>query len=471
MSLAATEWITDFRKIDPEIWMALGVRPERTLKGSDIVSIPYHLNGEVVGSKMRVVTDKRWFSEGKGRPLYNVDSLKGAAGKTAIITEGEFDCMAVIQSGFNHVVSLPDGWTEKGNKTDAIIEAMDLLKKTDRVIVAGDNDAVGESLPRAVYNVLGDHKVFVVKWPEDCKDANDVLMVYGEAKITECINNATRIFPDGGVITGFSDLPPLGDRRVLRSNNPSASRFAAFETGAISIITGVPASGKSTFATWMFDEIALSEKIRCGFFSFETHPHRLRDQLSRKREGKPFKSLGEEGVANLLEGLDRSWALVHRTYDGDPTHGMDFITDMVRELAVFEQCKLIVIDPWNEVEHQPAQGESLTNYINVALAHIRKLAELYDIHISIVAHPRKMPTDGKKRLPSGYDIADSAAFMNKPSLGVTVGRGEMEGDVVVSVWKVRDTLLYGFDSGVTGMRFNPETGSYGHNPFYQEDAT
>ena len=56
----------------------------------------------------------------------------------------------------------------------------------------------------------------------------------------------------------------------------------------------------------------------------------------------------------------------------------------------------------------------MTSYINFALQQIRQWAAQFDTHICLIAHPRKMPTDGgAMRCPTGYDIADSAAFFNK----------------------------------------------------------
>ena len=74
-----------------------------------------------------------------------------------------------------------------------------------------------------------------------------------------------------------------------------------------------------------------------------------------------------------------------------------------------------------------------------------------------------MPTDGRPRSPTGYDIADSAAFFNKPSLGFSVHQVEGdEGDdiVQISTWKVRNTQLYGFQRGRVDLNFHPEMMSY-----------
>ena len=145
-------------------------------------------------------------------------------------------------------------------------------------------------------------------------------------------------------------------------------------------------------------------------------------------------------------------------------HNLGWLKEMIYTLAVRDNCKLIIVDPWNELEHLPEPGESMTAYINFALQQIRVWAEQYDTHICLVAHPRKMSTEGKPKSPTGYDIADSAAFFNKPSLGFAV---HMEDDkesgesfVRVTTWKVRDSQLYGIEKGDTRLTFDKHLMAY-----------
>ncbi len=129
---------------------------------------------------------------------------------------------------------------------------------------------------------------------------------------------------------------------------------------------------------------------------------------------------------------------------------------MIYTLAVRDGCKMIIVDPWNELEHLPEPGENMTGYINFALQQIRVWSEQFDTHICLVAHPRKMPTEGRPRPPVGYDISDSAAFANKPSLGFTVHQDEDETGlpiVRIVTWKVRDTQLYGIEKGQIKLDF------------------
>jgi twinkle protein len=137
---------------------------------------------------------------------------------------------------------------------------------------------------------------------------------------------------------------------------------------------------------------------------------------------------------------------------------------MIYTLAVRDQCKVIVIDPWNELEHLPEPGESLTSYINFALQQVRQWAEKYEVHICLVAHPKKLETfKGQPKAPMGYDVADSAAFFNKPALGFTVHQEKTSTGtpyVQLITWKVRDAQLYGIGRGIEACAFDVETMDY-----------
>lgn len=467
MSKDVMKWLSEVRGLDPDLLSAMGVRATDHPEIGAAVAFPYRRGGEPYAAKFRTPEKQFRASKGVSRGLYNEDDLTRLESLPVVITEGEIDCLSVMQAGFERAVSVPDGWSEDRAECAALVAARESLERSPMVIVAGDCDKTGESLPRYVANLLRRHDVRVAKWPDDCKDANDVLVKHGEGALANCLNNAKRVDPPGGMITAFSDLPPLGDRRVLRIGAHPFDYAVALELGAMSVWTGTPGSGKSTFLTWAAERIAVNESIRVGVMAFETHPYDIRDQLFLIRTGKDYATIDQESRKRTLAVLDEHFRLVHVTLDDTQQH-LAWLEGMVEALALRDGCKLIIIDPWNELEHLPEKGETMTAYINFATKFLRQMAERLDIHIALVAHPKKMPTDGKPRPPTGYDIADSAAFFNKPSLGVTVHQAEFTdpdtGDedkwVELHVWKVRKTRLYGFQKGRVKVNFNPDTMSY-----------
>lgn len=457
-------WLTSVRGLDPVLLEAMGVREVKHPSLGAALAFPYLRQGEAYAAKFRTIDKKFRSTADVTRGLYNEDVLRAGEDLPVVITEGEIDCLSVIQSGFLRCVSVPDGWTEQGNKTDALLEAADRLRKSPFVIVAGDADKAGESLPKAVANILRGHDVRFATWSDGCKDANDVLTAHGEGEVVACLNAAKRIDPPGGTITGLSDLPPLSRRRVLRSGVELIDKRVCFELGAMSVATGTPGSGKSTFTTWAAEMVAQYENIRVGLFGFETHPHRTRDHLARINTGRAWDDLSAGEQGRLAHDLDQRWRFVHQKFD-DTAHSLEWLWSMVETLAVRDQCKLIIVDPWNELEHLPQPGESITNYINFALKEIRQWAEILEVHICVVAHPKKM--EHGRGAPMGYDVADSAAFANKPSLGFTVHKAKTEAGtpfVEIHTWKVRDTQFYRLFPGKSAATFDTDAMTYTYQP-------
>lgn len=458
-------YLTEDRKLDAELLVAMGVQAVDHPQIGRVAALPYRRDGKNYACKFRAIETKEWrSSHGVTRALFNEDCLRGGDGPV-VITEGEIDALSVIQSGYSRCVSLPDGWTEEGGKRQVLIDAEAQFRAAPYVIVAGDADAVGASLPRTVANILAGHDVRFVTWPEGCKDANDVLVNFGEGELSKRLTEAKRIDPAGGFITAMSDLPPMPARRVLRVGMSPYDYRLAFEVGTMSVGTGTPGSGKSTFTTFAAYHVAKNEQIRVGIMGFETHPYRTRDQLARLYAKRPWDELTGQQRKDFLAFADNHFRIVHRTFDGDDKHNLGWLRNMIYTLAVRDECKLIVVDPWNELEHLPEPGESMTSYINFALQQIRQWAAQFDTHICLIAHPRKMPTDsGQMRCPTGYDIADSAAFFNKPALGFSVHReaNEEAGTswVKIQTWKVRETQLYGFETGGTKLTFHPHAMTY-----------
>lgn len=463
MTMDALTWLQQVRKLDGALLSHMGVVEKQHPQIGRVAAFQYVKSGKPYAAKFRGIDAKEWrSSQGVSRDLYNFDALTTETALPIVLTEGEMDCLSVIQAGYSRAVSLPDGWTADGGKRDVIIAAEALFRQSPYVIVAGDNDEAGASLPRTIANVLRGHDVRFVAWPDGCKDANDVLVQHGEGVLNNCLLSARRMDPEGGFITGISDLPPLPARRVLRANVNPLDFVLAFEIGAMSIGTGTPGSGKSTLTTFAAYHVAMSERVRVGFLAFETHPYKIRDHLCRLATGKPWAELPDMQQQVTGAKLDLSFRIVHRTYDAG-SHNLGWLKEMVYTLAVRDNCKLVIVDPWNELEHLPEPGESMTAYINFAIQQIRVWAEQYDCHICLIAHPRKMATEGKARSPTGYDIADSAAFFNKPSLGFTVHQEQNdqgENFVKLSCWKVRDTQLYGIERGDVLLTFDTRAMDY-----------
>ena len=81
----------------------------------------------------------------------------------------------------------------------------------------------------------------------------------------------------------------------------------------------------------------------------------------------------------------------------------------------------LVIDPYNELDHQRPSNVSETEYVSQMLTKIKRFAQHYDVATWFVCHPKQMQnwTGGA---PNLYDISGSAHFVNKADNGVVIHR-------------------------------------------------
>ena len=459
------EWLEEVRGLSVEHCADLGIREGTHGRLGAGVVMPYRsAGGERYADKFRPIGEKtfRWHPTDVRHGLFNLPGIAdpGRRHLPVVLTEGEFDAISCIQAGFVRSCSVPDGWSEQadeasGAKMQPILDALDVIKDAPCLIVAADSDPVGEAFARAMAALLSDMVVRVARWPEGCKDANDVLRKHGAGALATCLNDARQVDPPGGVITGFSDLPPLSARRILRPGVEPFDWSLAFEECTMSACTGIPGHGKSTFLRFIAHSLTVNEGIRVGAMEFEGNPAKMRDHLSRLHTMLPWANLSKIQRDRLVEDLDRSWRIAHRAPAGDVSENLEWLRQRIHALAVRDRCKFIYVDPWNELEHMPEPGESMTSYINFATKLIRQWAERYDTHVCVVAHPKKMT---RGTMPDGYDMADSAAWANKPALGFTVHQdkdGEGMDVVKVDTWKVRDVEAYGFSRKTLEVEFEP----------------
>jgi twinkle protein len=104
--------------------------------------------------------------------------------KTVVLTEGEYDAMAVWQATKLPAVSLPNG------AGSLPLDVLPLLEKFDRIYLWLDNDAPGQAGAEKFARKLGLSRCYVVKpLKEDLekfgavKDANDALRLGVDMKV------------------------------------------------------------------------------------------------------------------------------------------------------------------------------------------------------------------------------------------------------------------------------------------------
>lgn len=466
--MTAEEWLTQVRALDLENLDRLGVRwgPVKNASG-EAIAFPYRRNGETVATKLRGVGSREtlqvpfWWSPkgGANGLLFNEDTLRDEtlSDLPVIITEGEMDCLTVIECGKVRAVSIPDGWSgearEDNSKCTGLLRNKAAIQNAPSVIIAGDNDEVGNSFVQACYNIFDKVPVRYVTWPTGCKDANETLQKHGHKAVVEAIEAAKPIKPVGGMITGFTDAPPAPAGRVYSTGIDTVDKVLCFHEGFPTVVTGIPESGKSTFITWALHMTQKRHKIRNAVALMETPWTVLEDHLSRLYTGKSIKAVADRDA--LRTQLDENWRLLHT--DDDEAGGMEWVRNMIRSASVDHGASIVTFDPWNEIEHRRLPGENETEYTNAALAKVRQWSERYGVAVCLIAHPTKMQDSagGKPKTPLGYDISGSSAWYNKAAVGLTVHRNDEDQPELIN-WKSKFHQLYPCRRGKQTMTFDPQ---------------
>ena len=142
--------------------------------------------------------------------------------------------------------------------------------------------------------------------------------------------------------------------------------------------------------------------------------------------------------------------------EGEDDLTLEWIVERAHDAVMRYGIRVLVIDPWNEVEHARRRDESGTEYIGRGIRLLKRFARQFEVTVIVLAHPTKDVNDhGKVRTPTMYDIDGSAHWFNKPDHGVIIQRDPIKNESTVHISKVRFE-----ETGYRGeikMSFNPYT--------------
>jgi len=499
------------RGLDPELCERLGLASGRRRDGNEWLLIPYERDGVHLVHKLRRIDEKRFDQHPSGAEqiFWRRDCIAdaGLASQPLIITEGEFDTIAAIQAGYWRSTSVPGGAPPAAseNPEDArnsprfycLREAWQALECVREIVLAVDADAKGIALRTDLTALLGPSRCKFVTYPDGCKDLNDVLREHGEDKVREVIDGARWVNVAG--VYNIDELPPVPALTVWRPQIfEPVDRLLAICPGHVSVWTGLAGDGKSTAVNAAMWTLAERYNLRICAAPFESTPQReyMEDLAAFQpwvKEGRPRNPVTFEDMTRATQ-----WARDHVTFlyaDGfaEPGKGelidatVDWFIQAAQTAIVRFGCRLIVLDPWSQIDHDMDRSEREDQYVRRTLKRFKILARTFDVHVAIVAHPAKPKrnNDGTYPIPEGYDISGASHWKNAPDLGVTVYRdppliedpeneGEMIPDpnsprVLVKVWKVKFHRTMN-RTGEAYAALDFRTGRY-HSPEHWEART
>ena len=421
--------------------------------------------------KWRSVDGKAFSCDGAPRSFYGIENID-EEDEDLTIVEGECDVIALASVGIR-AVSCPNGAPakvsqnrvspEEDNKFSYIWEERDRIERCKRVVLATDNDQAGEALAEEIARRVGRAKCWRVKFPEEIKDGNDAVQILGPDETHNLFDNPEPVPLSGvyGAVDYFDDVREIyanGHGRGASTGMPAVDDLFTIAEGQLSIVTGMPSSGKSEFIDQIMVNLARRESWKFAVCSFENPPHMHIAKLAEKVTGKPFyDGLGtrmtEKDLADAVEFINDHFVFLESKDGGMST--IDSVIDRTKQAVMRLGVRGLVIDPYNYIEQA---GTEEHNSISYMLSKITSFAKAHGIHVWFVAHPQKMypREDGTYAVPKGMNISGSAAWFAKADLGITIHR--TDDCVEVHCWKSR--FKWVGQQGVACLAYNMSNGRY-----------
>lgn len=463
----------------------------------NVVVFPFIERGAEVGRKYRAPGKKFWQEEGGRRTFWNSDVMDDPAledGRQAlIITEGEIDALTAIDCGFPFAVSVPDGapsvpkdkkpdeldpldpQAETSGKFEFMFNNRDRLKRIKRFIIAVDNDAPGKRLAAEIVRRLSPARCAFVTYPDElavpdgeggkkrAKDLNDVLMYFGREKVAEVLN-AARPYPVRGLYR-LSEYPDTPEIETFATGFDGWSPWLKMFFGEFMVVSGVPSHGKSTWVLNLLFNLANVHGWRAAICSPEMPAVPiLVDRFRRLYLGRRPTPMERAEIKQADAWIEDHFLFIDTdptgAGDNDEPFNLEWIIERATDAVLRDGIRVLVIDPWNEVDHARERNETMADYIARGIRALKRFARLYGVIVIVVAHPTKeVNKDGKQRTVNLYDIEGAAHWFNKCDHGIVVERSKgTDADSTLHILKVR------FDEtgrrGKLAMQFEKETGRF-----------
>lgn len=372
------------------------------MKHGDKVVIIYHFfdqNGILLNRKYRAPDKKQWQDKNTERGYYGLQFVDFTK-RELHVCEGEDDCHALAQMGFDNVVSVPSG---AGTYTPA----MDKINaRFSRVVLLFDSDDAGQAGAKAFAKKAGLHKCWnvVLRY----KDARDCLLNHMDIFGIQALVRSASRFRDETIVR-VGDVARYAAEQILDPRRAVGRmlRIAQFNrvvggmrTGEMSVLTGHTGHGKSTvaynLATWA-EEVGLPVLIMSFENTMSVVIRKLIEIRSRMEvytfnEATNRKQLAvtEEWLRAQIEMLDkRKFFLLDTRERKDSGYlSVNDVCGAIRYAAKFYNVKLVVVDHLHYfLKISDAKNPVLK--IDETIRALKTLSIETDTHILLIVHPHK----------------------------------------------------------------------------------
>jgi len=342
------------------------------------------------------------------------------------ICAGEDDCHALVQMGFDNVVSVPYGDRNYSPAMDKVVQQFPELT------LLFDNDPSGQEGARNFAEKAGLAKCKNVILP--FKDARDCLLqgltvvdIQAKIAIGEAFKHEEIIKPED-IRTDFMKFIKDGEKLLGRSIRiPGFNKIVGgIRLSELSVLTGYTGRGKSTFA---YNFIRWAEEVgfRCLIMSFENRLFSVISKLIEIYTGERLRVYDEAGkkyrLCQSMPWIEAEYDRLNRRniYFLNKAKAKDGYYDLERmgqviEYAVkFHDVNVFVIDHLHYFL-KISDARNPVSKIDEAVRLIKQWAERYNIHVLLIVHPH-MTQDNKQGNPPklGLNCVKGASSISQES--------------------------------------------------------
>jgi KaiC/GvpD/RAD55 family RecA-like ATPase len=365
------------------------------------LTIPHIVDDTCYNVKHRTIEGEKRFMRVKGcdSVLFNADAL--ADHNEIVLCEAETDAISFWAAGVRNVVSMTAG------AGSFLPEWYDQLVDKERIVLALDADAVGQTGARDIARRLGFDKCENVLLP--MHDANEVLTDMGDRVLARTIEGAEPFEVDGlmranEVLMHCTQQIEVDDEGIV-TPWPDVNRLIGkgWQRGDLVVLTAKPKMGKTTLAMNIargLGRVNIPSLIYC----LEMRPTRLATklvQIERQKAAEDLMPLDYKMTRYKIRKMpiyfiDPSWNRGNMKVEG--------VFDKIREVVKRHGIRLLVFD---HLHFLCRSLQHLTNEIGNVTRGFKLLAEELAITILLIAHPRK--TNSNKPVTS-EDLKDSQSI-------------------------------------------------------------
>ena len=381
---------------------------------------------------------KMWFEKGTNvNTLFNMDKIN--ISEPLLVTEGEFDCLSAIESGFKNTVSIPSG---VNSTNEWITSNWTFIEQFEEIIIWFDNDEPGIKGAREVFNRLPNASVKIVRC-EVANDINELLHKYGKLAVLKQIEKASTPTLEGVATLDMIEDFDVHEAETLKTGiDYIDDKLVGMVFGSLNVLSGRNGSGKSTILNQIYIAEAIAQGYKTFLFSGELIGGNVKYWLLQTlaneeqfaeytaKDGHKYKKVTIQSKEKIVNDMKDRFFL----YDSDD-YRIEAIIEKMTVLAKRYGVRVFVIDNLMTVESSlKDKYEAETDIVKK----LKNFAKKYNALVHLVAHPRKSMNDEIEK----DDVAGSANITNLADYVTTISRAKddvVEYDAILKILKNRHT--------------------------------